>query len=179
MTPVTATAAETRSLLRVPTAARPAKRTVLAGLVAALVLGILGMHALATHGTPAPATAAASSTTTNGMRSTSGTGTHDAAMASGGSHEPHAHPAADVQSSPVASVDGTPAGSSHHMNTMVMLCVAMLAAAALTLLVLLAVRILRPLLPAAFLPAAVRERTRQWVRHTGPPAVWKFSVIRC
>lgn len=182
MTSVTATAADTRSLLRMPTPARtsrPGNRTVLAGLVAALVLGILGMHALATHGTPAAATAPAASTTMNGMRSTSATGAHDAAMASGSSHRAHAHPTAGVQSSPAANADGKPADSSHHMNTMVMLCVVMLAAAALNLLALLAVRLLRPLLPAAFKPAPTPERTMRWVLGAGPPPAWKFSVVRC
>ena len=65
------------------------------------------------------------------------------------------------------------------MAGMVMLCVVMLAAAALTLLVVLAARLFRPLLPAAFMPAAVRERALQWVRGTGPPYEWQFSVIRC
>jgi hypothetical protein len=65
------------------------------------------------------------------------------------------------------------------MAGMVMLCVVMLAAAALTLLVVLAAALFRPLLPAAFMPAAVRERTFQWVRGAGPPHEWQFSVIRC
>ena len=70
-------------------------------------------------------------------------------------------------------------GSGHDMGTMAMLCVVMLAAAALTLLVLLAVRVVRPLLPSAFHPAAAPARALQWVRGTGPPHVWAFSVIRC
>ena len=70
-------------------------------------------------------------------------------------------------------------GSGHDMSSMVMLCVVMLAAAALTLLALLAAGFVRPLLPAAFKPAPVRERVLQWMRDTGPPAVWAFSVVRC
>jgi hypothetical protein len=55
----------------------------------------------------------------------------------------------------------------------------MLAAAALTLLVLLAVGFVRRVLPTTFQPAAVRAQALQWVRGTGPPYVWQFSVIRC
>jgi hypothetical protein len=65
------------------------------------------------------------------------------------------------------------------MASMVMLCVVMLAAAALTLLLVLAAGVIRPLLPAAFEPAVVSERAVQWVRGTGPPHEWQFSVIRC
>ena len=60
-----------------------------------------------------------------------------------------------------------------------MLCVVMLAGAALTLLVLLVVSVRRPLLPASFAPAVVPARVLEWVRGTGPPPVWRFSVIRC
>ena len=48
-----------------------------------------------------------------------------------------------------------------------MLCVGMLAAAGLTLLAVLAAGFFRPLLPVAFMPAAVRARALQWVRGTG------------
>lgn len=148
-------------------------RTAVAALVSALVVGILGMHALASDGTAAAAPAASSSMT--GMSSA-----HEAAMASGDSHDEHAH-AANAQ--PPLAAAGTGAdsnpGSGHDMANMVMLCVVMLAAAALTLLVLLAVRFVRTVLPAAFQPAAMRAHALQWVRGTGPPYVWQFSVIRC
>ena len=55
------------------------------------------------------------------------------------------------------------------MASMVILCVVMLAAAALTLLTLLATGFLRRLQPKAFKPAAFRERALRWVRGTGPP----------
>ena len=32
---------------------------------------------------------------------------------------------------------------------------------------------------AAFQPAALRADALAWVRGTGPPYVWQFSVIRC
>ncbi|CUR59848.1 hypothetical protein NOCA1190126 [metagenome] len=102
-------------------------------------------------------------------------------MAAGTSHEGHAHPEGAPHAS--AGAAGTSAGpgsdSRHDMASMVMLCAVMLATAALTLLVVLAAGIVRPLLPAAFQPAAVRERALQWVRGTGPPPEWQFSVIRC
>ena len=169
MTCMTEQPSSTRRRLRVPTVGR--SRALLAALVGALVVGILGMHALANHGTPAPVTAAATSGTASST-SMVDMGSHDAAMASGASHDGHDHAAA------ASSAAGAGHGS-HDMSSMMMLCVVMLAAAALTFLVLLVIRILRPLLPTAFLPAAVRERTLQWVRGTGPPAVWHFSVIRC
>jgi len=178
MTSVTETAADTRRHLRVPPAVRAETRTALAALVGALVVGILGMHALANHGTPAPVAAAASAATSNTASSTAmaRTSSHDVAMASGTSHDGHDHAAA--VSSPAGTGHSTGHGT-HDMTSMVMLCVVMLAAAALTLLALLAARILRPLLPATFLPAAVRERALPWVHGTGPPHEWQFSVIRC
>jgi hypothetical protein len=147
-------------------------RTAVAALVAALVVGILGMHALASHGTAASPTASLSMT---GMSSA-----HEAAMASGDSHDGHAD-AAHAQPSMAAAGTGTDSGSGsgHDMANMVMLCVVMLAAAALALLVLLAVGLVRPVLPATFQPAAVRTQALRWLRGTGPPYVWQFSVIRC
>lgn len=170
MTSVPATAAS-RSTLRVPTAARTAGGTVVAALVAALVLGILGMHALATHGGPAPVAAAVPGADMVGVTS------HDAATAPVAHHDAHDHATADA--SPAATGHGTPAGSGDHRGGMVMLCVVMLAATGLTFLVLLAVRVLRPLVPAAFRPAPTPQPSVRGVRGAGPPPVWQFSVIRC
>ncbi|GAA1130599.1 hypothetical protein GCM10009606_08270 [Nocardioides aquiterrae] len=103
-------------------------------------------------------------------------------MASGDSHAGHAHPARSSMAATGSSVGvgaDPGSGSGHGMASMVMLCVVMLAAAALTLLALLATGFLRRLHPEAFMPAAVRERALQWVRSTGPPHQWQFSVIRC
>lgn len=150
----------------------PAPRTALAAFVAALVVGILGMHALATHGT-SPAAATSSMAMTGGMPA------HETTTA-GDSHQGQAHAATSGASTSAADNEaGAGSGSGHDMGSMAMLCIVMLAAAALTLLVLLAVRIVRPLLPAAFHPAAAPARALQWVRGTGPPHVWGFSVIRC
>lgn len=181
MKPVPSTAVSTRRrVLRALTAGRGARRPWLPALVAALVVGILGMHALVSHG--APSAAAAPASTMAAMSTPAG---HDAAMAAGTSDASHHHAAAAAHTAMAAagtSVNGdfgSGHGSGHGMAGMVMLCVVMLAAAALTLLVVLAARLFRPLLPAAFMPAAVRERALQWVRGTGPPYEWQFSVIRC
>ena len=156
-----------------PTAARPSGRTALAAFVAALVVGILGMHALAARGTT-PNPAAASS-----MAMTGGMPAHETTT-SGDSPHGQAHAVTSGASTSAADNEAdTGSGSGHDMGTMAMLCVVMLAAAALTLLVLLAVRIVRPLLPAAFHHAAAPARALQWGRGTGPPHVWAFSVIRC
>ncbi len=177
MTSAPPTAVRTRRFLRVPAAARPSGRTALAGLVVALVVGILGMHALASHGTPAAPAAASSAMSMPGM-----TAGHDAAMPSGDLHAARPHHASAAQFSDHSSAGSSPgagSGSGHGMAGMVMLCVVMLAAAGLTLLAVLAAGLLRPLLPVAFMPAAVRARALQWVRGTGPPHEWQFSVIRC
>lgn len=167
MKPVLSTSVSARRLLRVPTAARLGARGALVLLVGALVVGILGMHALATHGTPA---ASATTAVVASSHATAGeTAGHRMTM---GDHHLSAQAA-----HPAASADG--AGSGHDMGSMVMLCVVMLAAAALTLLALLAVRPVGPLLPAALQPAAAYAVARRWVRGTGPPYVWAFSVIRC
>ena len=181
MTPVSATAVGTRNLLRVPTAARLHGRGALAALVVALVVGILGMHALASHVAPAAPTAASSLMATSSTTGMTGmTSEHDAAMAAGASHASHDHVAGGSHS-PTAAGNSVHAdsGSGHDMASMAMLCVVMLAAAALTLLVLIVTGVLRRLLPAAFQPAVVRERALQRVRGTGPPHEWQFSVIRC
>ena len=183
MTSAPPTAVRTRRFLRVPAAARPSGRTALAGLVVALVVGILGMHALASHGTPAAPAAASSAMSMPGMTGMTGmTAVHDAAMPSGDLHAARAHHASAAQLSDHSSAGSSPgagSGSGHGMAGMVMLCVVMLAAAGLTLLAVLAAGLFRPLLPVAFMPAAVRARALQWVRGTGPPHEWQFSVIRC
>lgn len=173
MTSAPPTAVRTRRFLRVPAAARPSGRTALAGLVVALVVGIIGMHALASHGTPAAPVAASSAMSMQGM--TTG---HQAAVPSNDSHAARPHDASAAQLSDHSSA-GSGSGSGHGMAGMVMLCVVMLAAVGLTLLVVLVAGLFRPLLPVAFMPAAVRVRALQWVRGTGPPYEWQFSVIRC
>ena len=140
----------------------------LVALVAALVVGILGMHARPAHGT-APAQATGSSVPAQERA-------HQAAMAAGTSHDDHTHPTAARPSG--ADAARPHSGTEHDMSSMVMLCIVMLAAAAMTVL-LLVTGVFRRVAPAAFRSAPVRDRTPQWVRGTGPPHEWQFSVIRC
>jgi Family of unknown function (DUF6153) len=169
MSPAPTTAGGTRRTLRMPATSRASGPTALAALVAALVVGILGMHALTTHGTTAAPVAATSSTVA----------THATSMVPSASHDARAN-AAEHTSGTAAGVVDADSGSGHDAGSMAMLCVVMLAGAALTLLVLLVVSVRRPLLlPASFAPAVVRARVLEWVGGTGPPPVWRFSVIRC
>ena len=124
----------------------------LVAAVAAIVLGILGMHGLAGHDTgshlDAPAQVA-----------------HGAAVAG------HA-------TTGLADPDhGAPAG----MGSMAMTCGVMLAAAAITVLLLLLRRSVRPRLWAVLALADEVWRPVPGVRlrNTGPPNAWRFSVIRC
>lgn len=173
MKPVPSTAVSARRLLRAPTAARLRARAALALLVAALVVGILGMHALATHGTHAPALAAAASSVTPAGETAGEMAGHR--MAAG---HPTGH-SARLAAADTSTVGDERPGPGHDMGSMVMLCVVMLVAAAVGLLALLVSRRVGPLLPAAFQPAVAHAAAARRVRGTGPPHVWAFSVIRC
>lgn len=155
-----------RRHLRVLTGVRGSNRLALVTLVGLLVAGILGMHALATHGSPGAASA--------GSGSVAAPVPGHAAELHGEAHGDHAGTTGAVEESPRPRP-----GSGHDMGSMVMLCVAMLAAAGVTLLVLLVGGLRRHALPAAFAPARVRARAPQWVRSTGPPPQCAFSVVRC
>ncbi|QSR29037.1 hypothetical protein CFI00_00650 [Nocardioides sp. S5] len=135
-------------------------RAALATLVAALVVGILGMHALTLDG-PSPEAYAVAPATAHG----------DHGAGHGNAHEP-------ATSAPVTSAPDH--GSGQHADHLLMLCAAMLAVAALLLLAGLLVRAVRPVrLVRAFAPLAPTSTVRSWVRATGPPPAWQFSVIRC
>lgn len=140
----------------------PVFRFVRLGAVLAIVLGIFGMHALSLHGTthaePSPRVATA----------LTGSMAADAVT----EHGPHQSGASD-------DTDDT-GGTGHGMGDMVMLCVAMLTAAATLLALLVLVRRV-PRLWAVLRPAAARFRPTSWLNPTGtgPPPVWQFSVIRC
>lgn len=142
----------------VPADRARARSVGLAALVAALVLGILGMHAL---GAGVHAQAA-----TPGVSGMSGmSGTSDPVLVTGGDH---------------GSLHGSEHGPVPHHGGMLMLCALMLAGAAAALLVLLVGRRVRGrLLPAALQPWPDPVRLVRWVRDTGPPPVWEFSVVRC
>lgn len=134
----------------------------LVGVVAALVLGILGMHSLAQHGAaPAP-------------------GHHQTSTPTG--VDPHAaHPPPDHEPIATGAAPSSPGHADHgSMSDTVMLCAAMLLAAAAGLLPALGlVRIahvaplsLRPLFRLPVLHATARAGT-------GPPSLWELSVNRC
>lgn len=140
-------------------------RLTLAGAIAALVLGILGMHALSLHG---PGTLVEAVPTTSTITSTS-------------SDPGHAHPGSHSLTAPdphdryVEPGDGGVPG----MGDMVVLCGVMLAAVAGTLLLLETSR--RSPCPWALTRLAHAHPlvTRPRPPGTGQPPVWRFSVIRC
>lgn len=132
----------------------------LAAAIVAIVLGIVGMHALNTHGVA---------------------GATDHAMTSSMAGA-HADMSADMSAGPES---GSPTGSvpdggdGHNLSGMVMLCLAMLAATAGALL-LLRLGVRRMPRVWAHLPAPIS--VTRWVTTrlgTGPPPLWEFSVIRC
>ena len=149
----------------------------LAPVVVALVLGILGMHGSGAHGVNLhrPLTHAADATPPTATVMPS----HDtAAVAAFTDHD--VHPAVDAKSVASDQSDGQMGGMGG-MGGMVMLCVAMLGSAALALLAVLAgggrlPRVWAVLEP----PGRVRPVVSAVLRvGAGPPPAWRFSVIRC
>lgn len=141
----------------------------LAAVVASIVLGIIGMHALSTHGVIASTDhSTMTSPATSPMAAAHGD------MSAGAITSPSSEALAGIASTAPDSGDG------HHMGTMVMLCLAMLAATAAALLLLLVGLRRRPRVWA--LRPAVPITVTKWVTArlgTGPPYVWQFSIIRC
>ncbi|PKH37867.1 hypothetical protein CXG46_20995 [Nocardioides alpinus] len=145
----------------------------LAAVVVSVVLGIIGMHALSTHGVmgttdhsamTSPVTSRASSPTAGAHGDMSGDPLTSAAA---GAH---------AGMSSMAPQEG----HGHSLGSMVMLCFAMLAATAGALLLLLLGLRRQPRVWAH--RPAVPTTVTQWVTArlgTGPPYVWQFSVIRC
>lgn len=139
----------------------------LAAVVVSIVLGILGMHALSTHGVTSEADH-------GGHPAMSGTSSDTVAPAGSPALDPVIDPA------PAGDGVGSGAGGGHDMGGMVMLCAAMLAATAAALL-LLTLGTRRTPRFWALLPATTGVATG-WVTSrlgTGPPPVWEFSVVRC
>lgn len=157
---------------------RPTTRTpsrvvpvLLAAVVASIVLGIIGMHALSTHGVMGMGSTDHSTMT--GPATSPMTVVHGD-VPDGTVTSPSSEAFAGIASTAPDSGDG------HHMGTMVMLCLAMLAATAAALLLLLVGLRRRPRMWAhrPAIPTTVIKRVT--ARHgTGPPYVWQFSVIRC
>lgn len=137
----------------------------LAAVVVSIVLGILGMHALSTHGAGATDAAMAG----------------PAAGAVPGAPQAAAHPAHPVDPAHPAGATGAGGGDhGHDMSGTVILCAAMLAATAAALLVGLGAR--RPPRLWAHVATVARTTASRGAtspRGTGPPPVWEFSVARC
>ena len=134
----------------------------LAAAVVSIVLGIVGMHALNTHGV--------TGNTDHTTMASPMTGAH-AGMSPDMS-------AGQATSNPAGLVSDD--GNGPSMGSMVMLCFAMLAATAGALLLLL-LGVRRMPRVWAHLPTAPTTVNR-WVTArygSGPPPVWEFSVIRC
>jgi hypothetical protein len=158
----------------------PRTRLLLPVLLAAIVLGILGMHALARHGAmpghgadhhPGAATA------TSGTAEVSHRDGHGAPVA-----EPASEPAAGMAL--VASGAGfsvaTVGSLDFPLGEMTMLCAAMLLTAAAG--ALLSVRLRRVASADGFSVARLRSAIVRLLAAragTGPPYVWEFSVVRC
>jgi hypothetical protein len=150
-----------------------ARFLLLPACLAAVVLGILGMHAF-THHQPMPMTAAASATTqpAAGAQATG----HDLQTVTGVVPELSERAATAPAGHPVPLVSALP----DPMSDMVMLCAAMLLGAAAG--ALLALRLAR-LARTRGLPhtAVGGNLTNPFLPRvgTGPPDVWRFSVVRC
>jgi hypothetical protein len=149
----------------------------LAAIIGVIVFGILAMHALGTHGLGMHGTSMSTHLTAGhapAMTPAAHVGSHSAAMA-------------DAVGSPLRAVAATTdsaaetgaAGGGPGMPDMVMLCFAMLAAAAGILLL---VSLLRRL-PQQLFGVPTRRGSRFLTGWSGwgngPPYVWDFSVIRC
>jgi hypothetical protein len=145
----------------------------LTAAVASIVLGIIGMHALSTHGVGSMGMGLTDHSTMTSPVVSPMTGAH------GDTHgEPVISPATGGHASMSSSAPDD--GGGHSMGSMVMLCFAMLAATAGALLLL--------LLGLRHVPRVWAHRIPEpttvirWVTArvgTGPPYVWNFSVIRC
>ncbi|GAA4687397.1 hypothetical protein [Nocardioides nanhaiensis] len=169
----------TTAIRSVPTRSpRPARRVralALTAAVAAIVLGILGMHALNLHSVHA------------------GSGAHPpdhvGAPAATAGLVAHGHPGDLVDAAastgavpaPASTQPDPPTGGSHDAGGMVMLCLAMLTATSALLLVLLHLRRTSRVGFLARVPRPTTLRARRVAAYlpTGPPVVWRFSVVRC
>ncbi|MDR7253372.1 hypothetical protein J2X46_002357 [Nocardioides sp. BE266] len=144
----------------------------LTAVVASIVLGIVGMHALSTHGVSGMGTGSLDHSTMTGPMTVADGVTH-----SGMSTGPVISPAAGKHAGTSSTAPEGDGG--HSLGSMVMLCFAMLAATAgALLLLLLGLRYKPRVWDALRAPTTVAR----WVTArlgTGPPYVWQFSVIRC
>jgi hypothetical protein len=162
-------------------------RPVMVAAVVAVALGILAMHAISLHGVchqPTLAGVTSAMTPEMGHPALDGPGfaaSHHHAAASG-HDEPSVSAIGDDTRAGVAPPSGAAARTAgdRGLGHMVLLCVAMLAAAAGTLLALRSLVRRAPRVWAVLRSAPV-HRITGWLTPTGtgPPPVWEFSVIRC
>jgi hypothetical protein len=143
----------------------------LAAVVVSLVLGIVGMHALTTHGLGGGAGHAAMDMPT---ATTAHLSSHDAPT----TVEPTTLAAAAAAAAVPSVVAGGDTG--HGVGHMMMLCVAMIALGTGTLLLaLLGLRRLTRLWAHLATAATALFNSFRVRVANGPPPVWEFSVIRC
>lgn len=144
--------------------------TLLALAVLVVVVGILGMHGLGGHGVTTALKAPAGVT-----GSLAAAAVHEVDHAS----RTHAGPAGNSGHRP-SPTDHEP-GHEHGASGMLMMCVALLAGAAVALAVTLVTRARTTRPWAVLAPAPAPRLPRRFVLRvgTGPPSVWSFSVIRC
>ncbi|MEO5664354.1 MAG: hypothetical protein ABIR39_13825 [Nocardioides sp.] len=137
----------------------------LTAAVAAVVLGIIGMHALSTHGVMGTTDHSTMTSPVSSLLDGAHDDTHGSTATTG------AH--AGLPALP----DG---GDGHSPGSMVMLCFAMLAAAAGALL-LLSLGLRRKPRVRTHRRGVLTTVTKVVTARlgTGPPYVWNFSVIRC
>lgn len=150
----------------------PVIRLVRLGAVLAIVLGIFGMHALSHHGTTHLEPTSRIASALAGSMADAGAGhAHHQSEAI-----PHSTPVTGTRAADV----GDAGGPGHSLGDLVMLCVAMLAAAATLLGLLTFIRRI-PRLWAVLATATTHFRPTSWMNPTGtgPPPAWQFSVIRC
>ena len=152
-----------------PTTSTPSRAlpALLTAAVASIVLGIMGMHALSTHGVM-------------------GMGITDHSTLTSPMTEAHGDAHGELVMSPASGEHAAMSsaaphdGRGHDMSGLVLLCLAMLSATAGALLVLILGLRRRPRTWAYRLVTAAA--VTRWVTArlgTGPPYVWQFSVIRC
>ena len=159
--------AEALSRLGRPPARAGGDRAGWTALVAVVVLGIIGMHAIGLHGSQHADPGALAASPAMPMM-----GAHSAIV------EAHGQVDAAVMDLGKGAPSTSPFDLGHSMAGMAMLCIAVLAGAALALMLIRSHRGSSvPLRKRVMTSTRVARRTE--ARQKGPPPVWAFSVIRC
>jgi len=144
-----------------------------AALVAVVVLGIVGMHAIGLHGSQhADLGALAAPSSMPAMAAMAAMAEHNAIAKPSGQGE-----GAVRHQGEVATLV-SPLDLAHGMAGMAMLCIAVLVGAALVRLLVGSQRGWRAPLRDGVM-TSMRAVRRTDARQTGPPVVWAFSAVRC